>query len=209
MKGREINFRFTAEIQRPSRHRKEEADTVRYHSRSFISVLTIFFAVLEWPSKVGWGVRPCFAWQRHLCQVQSVIRYQPGTGYLMGFSLQDPADSPTASSPSLAPAGIPQNEGVSLNSNKVSSTHLPDKLVLSKKGVVNPISPSFDPYLAESLCFLTCTMAVGLPSVQCKFLLPSILLAIAMRFSNGGNKTQGLWSLTCLELPLAFCCYCC
>lgn len=67
----------------------------------------------------------------------------------MGFSLQDPADSPTAGSPLLAPTGIPQKEGVSLNSDEVSSTHLPDKLVLGIKGVVNPISPSFDPLFSR------------------------------------------------------------
>lgn len=122
----------------------------------------------------------------------------------MGFSLQDPADSPTACSPPLPPAGIPQNEGVSLNSDEVSSSHLPDKLVLSIKGAMNPISPSLDPHLAESLWFPTCIMAISLPSVQCKFLLPSVLLAISMRFSNGGKKIQVLQLLTCLELPLAF-----
>lgn len=77
----------------------------------------------------------------------------------MGFSFQDPADSPTAGSPLLAPTGIPQKEGVSLNSDEVSSTHLPDikgvmhkrsfMLVLGIKGVVNPISPSFDPLFSR------------------------------------------------------------
>lgn len=50
LKGRD-KLRFPAEFQRSSRLR-EGADVVRYHG-SFISVFTIFFALLEWPPRVG------------------------------------------------------------------------------------------------------------------------------------------------------------
>lgn len=66
VKVKRDKFRFSAEFRRSSRLR-EGADAVRYHSRSFISMFVIFFAMLVWPPRVGWGVPPCFAWQRHLC----------------------------------------------------------------------------------------------------------------------------------------------
>ena len=69
-------------------------------------------------------------------------------------------------SPPLPPVGIPQNERMSLNSDKVFPTHLPGKLVLSIKGVMSQISPCFDPSLAESLQFSHTYMAISIPSVQ-------------------------------------------
>lgn len=53
-------FRFIAEFQKTSRWSKG-ADAVRHHSRSFLSVFTVLFAMLEGPPRLDWGVPPCFA----------------------------------------------------------------------------------------------------------------------------------------------------
>lgn len=56
MKGEEK--RFTAEFQRACRLR-EGAEAVKYHSRSLVSVFTVFSARLEWPPRVA-GECPMF-----------------------------------------------------------------------------------------------------------------------------------------------------
>lgn len=178
-------FQYTAEFQRPSRLR-ERAEAVKYHGRSFISVSTIFFAMLEWPPGVA-GECPVFCLMG--VSLTSAICKQVLHGHrALHEFLQDPDRTQSASSPPLPLAHISQSKCVMLNSEEVSLTHLPGKLVLSIKEAVSPISPPFNRYLAESLVsHRYMTLSISISNIQCRFFFPFIPLAFSMKFSNCRN----------------------
>lgn len=167
--GKREQFKLTAELQRSSSPR-EEAEAIWHYCRGLISVFTNLFAMLEWQPRVSRGVPPCVVWQKHLCQLQLVSRYHTGIEHLMGF-LHDPDISLwlAAAHSCLQLASLRMQR--CLNSGKISPAHLPDTLVLSIKEVMNPISPSLDPYSADRLRFLA-YVSTNISHVLCRFLLP-------------------------------------